>query len=242
VGMASAVTSRAQEVITETRSTLQTWVETRQLVSKTRSDWQADKELIEQTIALYEREMKTLDEQMSKVSTNNTQVTKETADAEALKKSSTEALDRARQFATGFEAKLKQTVPQLPAPLQDIVKKDLVRMPADPANTKMLAAERVQMVVGMLNEFDKFNNSINVFSEKRKNQKGDEVAVQTIYVGLGVAYFVNDTGDFAGFGSPGKEGWQWTVRSELAPMIQEALKVYRNEGPARFITLPMTVQ
>ena len=36
--------------LTETRSTLEKWVETRQLVSKTHTDWQTDKETIEQTI------------------------------------------------------------------------------------------------------------------------------------------------------------------------------------------------
>jgi hypothetical protein len=37
-------------------------------------------------------------------------------------------------------------------------------------------------------------------SEKRKNDRGEEVAVESVYVGLGAAYFVNQTGDFAGAG------------------------------------------
>ena len=123
---------------------LEKWVETRQLISKTRSDWQADKDTIEQTIALYERELKSIDEQMSKVSTNNTQVAKEMEEAEG-RNPRTKALDRAREFATKFEAKLKLEVPKLPEPLQDIVKKDMARIPADPANTKMLPAERIQV-------------------------------------------------------------------------------------------------
>jgi len=60
----------------------------------------------------------------------------------------------------------------LAAPLQDILKKDLARIPADPTNTKMLAAERVQTLVGILNEIDKFNNALNVFSERRKTAMG----------------------------------------------------------------------
>jgi hypothetical protein len=232
----------AEDSLTGARSTIEKWVETRQLISKTRSDWQADKDTLEQTIALYERELKSIDEQMSKVSTNNTQVTKEMAEAKGLKESSTASLDRAKEFATKFEARLKEAVRQLPAPLQDIVKKDVARIPADPANTRMLAAERVQVCVGVLNELDKFNNAVNVFNEKRKNPQGEEVAVQTLFVGLGAAYFVNDTADFAGVGSPGKDGWQWTIKPELAPTVQEALKIYRNEHSARFVTLPVTIQ
>lgn len=233
---------RAEDALTESRSTLEKWVETRQLISKTRSDWQADKDTLEQTIALYERELKSLDDQMSKVSTNNTQAAKEMAEAEASKKSSNEARERAAQFATDFESRLKQVVPQLPAPLQDIVKKDMARIPADPANTKLLAAERMQVCVSVLNELDKFNNAVNVFNEKRKNNQGEEVAVQSLYVGLGAGYFVNETGDFAGLGSPGVNGWTWSNQPQIAPTVQDAVKIYRNEQTARFVTLPVAVK
>ena len=228
--------------LSQTRSTLEQWVQTRQLISKTRSDWQSDKESIEQTIALYERELKSVEEQMSKVSTNNTQVAKEMTEATALQKISNETLEVSKAFATDFEARVKKLVPQLPVPLQDILKPMLARLPADPANTKMLAAERVQVLVGVLGELDKFNNAVNLFNEKRKNPKGEEVAVQTIYVGLGAAYFVNEAGDFAGSGSHGANGWEWSVKPEIATAVQEVVKIYRNERTARFVTLPAAVR
>ena len=62
--------------LAEARGTLEKWVETRQLVSKTRGDWQTDKETIEQTIALFERELKGVEEQMAKLNTNSSQVEK----------------------------------------------------------------------------------------------------------------------------------------------------------------------
>lgn len=228
--------------LAQTRPVLEKWIETRQLISKTRTDWQADKETLEQTVALYERELKAIDEQMAKVSTTNTQVAKEMEEAVALQKSSTETLDIARQFATDFEARVQKLAPQLPVPLHDILKPLLARLPADSANTKMLAAERMQVLVGVLNELDKFNNAVNLFNEKRKNPKGEEVSVQTVYVGLGAAYFVNEVGDFAGTGVPGNNGWEWAVKPEIAPTVQEVVKIYRNERTARFVTLPVAVR
>ena len=242
VALASSSTRAAESPVNEARATLEKWVETRQLISKTKSDWQADKESLEQTIALYERELKGIDEQMAKVSTNNTQVEKEMQEATALQKQSNEALNQVRQFATGFEAQVRKFAPQLPGPLQDIFKPMLARLPADPANTKMLAAERVQVLVGILNELDKFNNAVNVFNEKRKNLKGEEAAVQTVYLGLGAAYFVNEAGDFAGTGVPGAAGWEWNVKNEIAPAVKEVVKIYRNEKSARFVTLPAAIR
>jgi septal ring factor EnvC (AmiA/AmiB activator) len=241
IGVALAA-DPAEAPLAQTRSTLEQWVQTRQLISQTRTDWQTDKETLEQTVALYERELKAIDEQFSKVATNNTQVAKEMSEAEALQKTSNETLADAKKFATKFEAQVKQLAPQLPGPLQDILKPLLARLPADPNNTKMLAAERMQVLVGVLNELDKFNNAVNLFSERRKNAKGDEVSVQTVYIGLGAAYFVNDAGDFAGTGTAGQNGWEWTTKTEIAPTVQEVVKIYRNERAARFVTLPAAVR
>lgn len=242
IALGGVAASAAESPVVDARVTLEKWVETRQLISKTKSDWQADQESLEQTVALYERELKAIDEQMSKVNTNNTQVAKEMLEAEALQQHSQEALAQAREFATGFEGRVRQFAGQLPGPLQDILKPLLARLPADPGNTKMLAAERVQVLVGILNELDKFNNGVNVFNEKRKNPKGDEVAVQTVYLGLGAAYFVNEAGDFAGTGAPGANGWEWNVKNEIAASVQEVVKIYRNEKTARFVTLPAAIR
>ena len=237
VGSAQAGTS-----LTETRSTLEKWVETRQLISKTHTDWQTDKETIEQTQLLLERELKSVDEQMAKLGTNSTQVEKERTQAEAQLKSSNEALASSKEFAAQLEAQIRVLVPKLPTPLQDILKPLLARMPTDSADTKMQATERMQVIVGVLNELDKFNNAVTTFSEKRKNQAGDEVAVETVYVGLGAAYFVNDAGDFAGTGAPGPNGWEWTIKPELASSVREVIHIYRNDRPAHFIPLPAVIR
>ena len=232
----------AESRLNEARSTLEKWVETRQLISRTKADWQTDKETLEQSLKLFERELQSVEEQMSKISTNNFQVDKERAQAESLRKSSNDSLERTRQFADGFEAQLTKLAPQLPVPLQEIIKPLLNRLPPDPANTRMTAAERSQVIVGILNELDKFNNAVTVFSEKRKNEKGEEVAVETVYAGLGAAYFVNDSGDLAGSGVVGKNGWEWTLKSELAASVREVIRIYRNERPARFVTLPAVIR
>jgi hypothetical protein len=238
----AVLSARSETPVNDARGNLEKWVETRQLTSKVRTDWQSDKELIEQSLALYERELKTVADKMGKISTNNVQVDKERLEAEALKKSAGESLARAREFSAQIEGKIRQFAPRLPAPLQEAIKPLLNRLPADPANTKMSAAERLQTVVGILNEMDKFNSAISLYNEKVKNDKGEEVAVETVYVGLGGAWFVNETGDFAGAGVPGPNGWTWTVQPGLADKVRLAIKIYRNEHSPGFVPLPVTVR
>jgi hypothetical protein len=231
----------AQNALNDTRSTLEKWVEARQLISKARTDWQGDKELLEQTKQLFQRELISVQEQMAKLGTNNAQVEKERAEAETLKRSSNESLEKARQFASEIDSQLKKLVPQLPQPLQEILKPSLNRLPTDP-NTRMTAAERMQVIVGMLNELDKFNSAVSIFSEKRKDQRGQEIAVETVYIGLGAAYFVNSSGDFAGKGMPGPTGWEWSTEPQLASVVREVIQIYRNERPARFVALPAVIR
>jgi hypothetical protein len=234
--------SAAESTLADTRLTMEKLVQSRQLISKTQADWQADKEILEQTIQLFERELKLVEEQMSKLSTNSAQVEKERVQAETSRKASEDSLGKAREFATTLETEIKSLVPRLPVPLQDILKPMLNKLPADAANTKMAATERTQVLVGILNELDKFNNGVAIFSEKRKNDKGDEVAVETVYIGLGAAYFVNEADDFAGLGSPGSAGWEWTNQPEIAASVREVIRIYRNERAARFVPLPATIR
>jgi hypothetical protein len=237
-----ALAAGADSKLSDARSTLEKWVETRQLISKTHSDWQTDRETIEQTIKLLERELKGVEEQFGKLSTNSTQADKERRETEAAIKAANDALEPAQKFAMEFEAQLLKQVPQLPLPLQEILKPLLAKMPADPAGTKMRVTERVQVIVGVLNELDKFNNAVTIFSEKRKNAGGAEIAVETVYVGLGAAYFVNDAGDFAGAGTFGANGWEWAIKPEIAPQVREVIRIYRNEHPAKFVALPATIR
>jgi hypothetical protein len=235
------VSRAAESPYKESRSTLEKWVETRQLISRTEASWNSDKETLQQTIQLFERELNSIEEQISKFSTNNTQIARERSEAEALKNSSESALKIGRQFAGELEAQIKALTPRLPVPLQEIIKPLLNRIPTDP-NTRMTAAERLQVCVGILSELDKFNNAVSLFSEKRKNEKGEEVAVETVYVGLGAAYFTNDAGDFAGRGVPGATAWEWQTNSQLAPTVREIIQIYRNERPARFVSLPAEIR
>lgn len=242
VAAMSATTLHAETPLTDTRSTLEKWVETRQLVSRTRSEWQSDKEMLQQTVELLNRELKAVNENMSKLSTNSVQADKERLEAEGSLKASRESLEKTKDFASRFEEQIRGFMPRLPVPLQDLVKPLLNRLPTDSANTKMLSTERIQVIVGILNEVDKFNNAVSVFNEKRKNEKGEEVAVETVYVGLGAAYYVNEAGNFAGFGSPNASGWEWKIQPGLAHSVREAIQIYRNEKAARFIALPATVR
>lgn len=241
-GFVASAAEAGSTTLAQTRSTLEQWVQTRQLISKTRSDWDADKETIAQTTALYERELKAIADQMSKVSTNNVQVEKERTTAQTKLTELDAAIEKVQSLVAGLEKRVQELAPSFPSPLADKLASSLKRIPADPANTRMSALERMQNVVGILNEVDKFNAAVTVIGEVQKNPAGAEVQVETLYLGLAQAYFVDKAGDYAGVGVPSPTGWQWTPKNELAGKIQKSIAMYKNATPADFVSLPVQIK
>ncbi len=233
---------RAADRLSETREILGKWVETRQLISKTRSDWQTDQETLEQTIRLFERELATLASELAKVSTNSTQVDLERAQAHVELQEVTAALDTVKTLAPVLEQRILALSAAFPPPLLDKISPLLKRIPSGGADTRASALERMQTIVGIVNEVDKFNAAVTVANEIQKNPAGAEVQVETLYLGLGQAYFVDKSGEYAGVGVPTAQGWQWTTRRELAGAIQNSLAIYRNAAPAVFVSLPARIQ
>lgn len=232
----------ADTPLTSARETVAQWVQTQQLISRTRADWEADREMLAQSKALFDRELKAVQDDLGKQSTNSTVADAERLKAEAELKRANEALEKARGVIVGLEAEIRSLLPLLPAPVLIGAQSLLDRLPADSSQTKASVTERVQTVVSLLNEIDKFNNAVTVFTEKRTGPNGEEVSVETIYAGLGAAFFVNESGDFAGTGRPGPKGWEWTVNPGLAASVREVIRIYRNERTARFELLPVVLQ
>lgn len=224
------------------RDALQQWVQTRQLISRTQAEWAADRELLEQTRALFERELQAVTEQLGKVSTNSTVADAERTAAEVELKTLEAGLARSRELVAGLEREVRSLVPLFPAPLLETVQPLLNRLPENPAETKAGVTERMQTVVALLNEADKFQNAVTVANEKRANAQGEQVSVDTLYLGFGAAYFVDGTGSVAGIGVPGAQGWEWTLKPGIGGAVQNAIAMYRSQKPAAFVGLPAKVQ
>jgi len=232
----------AQSPLSDTRAVVEKWVETRQLTSQLKSDWQVEREVLEQTIEAFEKEKSSIQSQIDATDTSNDQVSKQLDHVEQEKKDLISFSDRLKVEATRMEGRMKALANRLPAGLRDRISPLLDRIPEDASETRISISTRMQNILAVVNEIDKFNGNVNVVSELRKNQSGAEVQVQVLYVGLAQAYFTDPTGAFAGVGTPGDEGWSWDVRTELAPRIQHAIEIYQGSQAAAFVPLPFELK
>lgn len=223
------------------RASLAKWVETQQLISRERQDWQQGKQILQSRIDAVNGEIAVLQERLAgtrrTAAEANGKKAGEVAENDTLKAAAGEL----STWVSGLESGLRTLQARLPEPLLQKVKPLYDRIPADGTATNVSLAERYQNVAGILNEVGKFNGDITMVTEVRTLSDGKPAEVRTVYVGLAQAYFVSPKGD-AGIGRPGATGWEWTVARDLAPQIEQAVEVLQNKAKPQFVSLPVNVQ
>ena len=247
VSLAFGLTERpvfAQESkFDEARAHIEKWVQTRQLIARRGADWRVERESIGQSIGLLQREIDLLKEEIDKSEQVDSEADAEkkriTLNLEDLKKAN-KVVDAA---LWGMERQALALMARFPEPLNDRTSNVRSRIPLEKENLRgRSAAERMQNVVAMLNEADRFNSAITLAIEVRKDTDGKERQVQVLYLGLGQAYYADQGGTFAGTGVAGAEGWDWTANAGLGSKIRDVIDIYENKQKAEFVPVPVNIQ
>ena len=227
----------------QARAYVEKWVQTRQLIAKKKADWRVGQENIKQSIGLLKKEIALLDKEISQTNDIDTEADLEkqrvNLSLEDLKKSNKVVSDA----LWNMERKVLGLISRFPEPLKDRTTAVRARIPLkleDLRNNS--AAERMQNIVAILNEADRFNSAITMAIELRKDAEGNERQVQVIYLGLGQAYFVDQNNTIAGRGAPGTEGWMWSFNNGLASKIRKIIGIYENGLPAEFVSIPVEIK
>jgi len=243
-GLAWARSEEASDAgadIKSSRETLAKWVETQQIIAREKKDWQQGKEILGSRIALVKDEIAAIEKKLVELRTAGSEsVTKKSAivaEESALKEAGSAVAAR----AAGLERDLRALEPGLPEPIRDKLRPLFGRMPADPDQTRVSLAERLQNVVGILNEVNKFNGEITMVTEVRTLSDGKPSEVRTIYVGLAQAYYVSPRGE-AGVGRPSAGGWHWEPSRDLGPAVTQAVEILQAKAKPAFVPLPVKVE
>ena len=227
----------------EARTHIEKWVQTRQLIAKRNADWRVERESIGQTIGLLQREIDLLKEAIDKSeqvdSESDAEKKRITLSLEDLKKAN-KVVDAA---LWGMERQALALMALFPDPLKDRTTNVRSRIPLEKKDLRgRSAADRMQNVVAMLNEADRFNSAITLAIEVRKDAEGKDRQVQALYLGLGHAYYSDQGGSFAGVGVPGETDWTWEEKPELGSTIRKVIDIYENERSAEFVPVPVNIK
>ena len=235
------LTVSAQDTISETRNTLEQWVKTKQLNSKEKNDWIIEKAILKDTKVLLSNERERLNAEIEEINTS-------TSDAEANRQKLTtekEALSAGSDVVLNkigdLETHVKSIIKTFPEPLVSQLQQVITRIPKDSDNTKLSMGERVQNIVAILTLADKFNTTLTISSDSREISDDKTIQVTTMYWGLAGAFYVDSTGEYAGVGKPGSEGWEWAEVQNAGPELKKLLEIYEGTEDIQFISAPASI-
>jgi hypothetical protein len=220
------------------KDALAKWMETQRIISQEQANAKTAKLALQGRIALVQSE---LDEFSGKVAKSSEDIAKEDARKTSLQKDleSAKLAPQVLQDAiAALEADVLKLKSTLPGPVLEKTKQLYDRMPTDPKTTKVSLAERYQNILGILNEADKANNELMLVSEVRELPDTKPTEVETLYVGLAQAYFVNAERTLAGHGRPVQGKWVWQRDDKLASEVAAILAVMAAKGKPKFVQLP----
>lgn len=240
LGAASFTQIASADDLENTRNVLDQWVETNQLISKEQSDWKLEQSILKDTETLLSNELERLNNAIKELEDTATAATEDraklTEQKDELEAGSAVVLSQ----IGALETQMKAIVKTLPEPLVEKLKPLIRRLPDNPEDTKLTMGERVQNIVGILSQTDKFNTTLTITSESREISEGKIVQVTTIYWGLAMAYYVDDSGSYAGIGVPSAEGWDWPEVAGAGPQIKKLIDIYEGLEP-EFVAVPARI-
>ena len=239
---ASCVSLPAQDSIVDTRNTLGLWVQTEQIISKTKSDWDLEKAIIQDSETLLASELVRLNLALEALDATASAADEERTELAAERETLSAASGVVAAHIRELEAQVQGVINTFPQPLVDRIKPLIRRLPEDPANTKLTLGERVQNVVGILSQADKFNGTITQTSESREVGDGRTVEVRTLYWGLAGAFYVDSAGEYAGVGFPAENGWEWPQIDGAGLEIKRLLDVYEGSEEIQFVDVPARIK
>lgn len=223
----------------EARETIAQWVETQRAIARERAEWREERAALEQSLKLLEREADQLEEGIAELS----EAAGEADDRAGALAARNSAYRRADEETSPTIADLEEEVRSLrtalPLPLETKVAPLFDRI--DRENDSAAGPQRLQALLALLNEVHDFQQTVTLSSEVRELDDGSRREVQTIYLGLAQAFFVDGDRRIAGSGRPGEAGWEWTRNDDLADRVSRAVAILENRRPAEYIHLPVAL-
>ncbi len=213
------------------------WLQLERQSSKLQLHWLEQKRLLEQRLRLLEAQKQQLQSVVLERQGHNSQVEDRRAELLAQQEQF-EAQHAGVQQALSQLVSKTQTLTQfLPPPLQIPWQKEsqALRDSNDGSTT-------LQVTLAKLSLLADFNRRVSVHSSPIAAPDGQTVVVKQLYLGLGMAWFVTENGQLAGWGQAGEDHWVWHFDSQLkGQSVLDAIAMYEKRKTADWVQLPFHV-
>ncbi len=227
--------------VSTARDIYKEYIELRKLIGEESAAWSSQKITLADMVAVLKSEQDQLTAAIENLKGSATSADQKRAELNAQLETGRATSLAFNDTIAALETEIKALAVRLPEPLSTELRPLFARLPENPANTRLSYSQRLQSVIGILAQTDKFNSDLKYVSAVQ-TVGGESIEVQTIYFGLGAAIFSDVTGKFSGHGRPGADGWKWTQASATeAPVIAQAVDIYLSRRAPAFVSIPLQI-
>lgn len=236
--------TNTQDPNQQMREDVARWMETMSRIQREESDWARDREVLANYKEGLTNEIASLKQSISEAETRKGGADKKSHELSAERDSLVAALSGLAKRLRTLEQQMSSRLIVFPKALTEEPKvaqaisdlKVALSLPEDKIEDNV--TKRLLNVITLLNEAEKFQQTVHVRSELHTDKSGREYNMRVIYFGLAMAYAVNDDGSLALVGNPSEQGWIFEESPTLSNDIQRLLAATTGDAEAAFIQLP----
>ena len=222
----------------DTTTIIQEWIQTEQLISEETTEWNIEKAALLDISDALKTEIIELDKRLAESEEEAVGAAKQRTE---LLEQKNEIEDTTRSLIEGVDAleiQVEEAFKILPTPLAKRLQPFRQKLNNQIENYNIPLRQRVDTLLSLLQAVSLFHRNISIERQEFSLEDGVSREFQVMYFGLGIAYFVNESGTVAGYGSPSKNGWVWKRDDSLALEISTGLDMVNNRAMPRFLKLP----
>ena len=224
--------------VKETHQYIKEWIQTEQLISEEESKWKSERSTLLDLQDALNEEITELETKLKQFEKENIGAARERTILSKRKENAQITSELIYQKMQKVEDVVKSILPILPTPLLEKSDTLLENINSKNENNQPLRS-RLDATISLLRNIHTFHRSVHLERLEFALDDGKSREFRVIYFGLGVAYFVNESGTVAGWGKPSPGGWTWTRKDELAKEISSGVQMIQNRTLPRFLKLPV---
>jgi hypothetical protein len=225
--------------VKETRKLIEEWVHTQLLISEESNQWRAEKAALVDLDEALSQEIEELDKSLATFENEETTLEEERAKLMARKQDAEKSTLALYEGLQTLQTEIDKVFEILPAHLRNKLSPFREKLGKQGRETHLPLRKRLEIAVSILQSIHLFNRTVTMERVEFTLDKDKSREFIVLYFGLGVAYFVNESGTIAGFGKPAEDGWKWTRQDELAPEISTGIDMMKNRTLPRFLELSL---